>query len=365
MIWAVNRDAAQPDPTATLPLSAFDRWVDGVAVFDLEGRYLYVNDAAEQLAGLPRAQLLDARIWDLYPDIVGNPLWRAFEALREGAPAQRIEIPYPTWGRVFQSELTSIDGGRVFAIWRDVTAARAAALAEGQRRADVADAAARFADLFDAVLAHDLRSPLSAIMMSVTNLRRKITDEGLRRSVDRIQRSSDRLLRMLDQLLDFTRIHIGDGLTLAPRLVSLGDLCQSAIESLGAPPDSKITFVPRGSSTGTWDAERLGQALKILLGNALQHGAPGQPLTLTLDGSAPEEVRLVLHNHGAIPPTELPGILAPFRASTSSDKARGLGLGLFITAHIARLHGGRLEVASDETEGTTFTLTLPRHPPAA
>ena len=104
--------------------------------------------------------------------------------------------------------------------------------------------------------------------------------------------------------------------------------------------------------------------LKILLGNALQHGAPGQPLTLTLDGSAPDEVRLVLHNHGAIPPTELPGILAPFRASTSSDKAQGLGLGLFITAHIARLHGGRVEVASNEAEGTTFTLTLPRHPPA-
>ena len=116
MIWAVNRDAAQPDPTATLPLSAFDHWVDGVAVFDLEGRYLYVNDAAEHLAGLPRGRLLGARIWDLYPDIVGNPLWRAFEALRDGAPAQRIEIPYPTWGRVFQSELTCIDGGRVFAL---------------------------------------------------------------------------------------------------------------------------------------------------------------------------------------------------------------------------------------------------------
>ena len=94
------------------------------------------------------------------------------------------------------------------------------------------------------------------------------------------------------------------------------------------------------------------------------HSSGGLTCTLTLDGGAPDEVRLVLHNHGAIPPTELPGILAPFRASTSSDKARGLGLGLFITAHIARLHGGRLEVASDEAEGTTFTLTLPRHPPA-
>jgi hypothetical protein len=98
-----------------------------------------------------------------------------------------------------------------------------------------------------------------------------------------------------------------------------------------------------------------------LIANAGQHGAKGSDIVIRLDGSAEHEVRLQIHNDGAIPPALLPTIFDPFRTSRHRGAASaGLGLGLFIVREIVRAHGGTVTVASSEDSGTTFTLTVPR-----
>jgi signal transduction histidine kinase len=110
------------------------------------------------------------------------------------------------------------------------------------------------------------------------------------------------------------------------------------------------------------DPLRMGQLLSNLLGNAVTHGAPGQPIRVDAadrDGT----LRLAVTNHGPPIPEELkPSLFLPFsRGGGESPSLHGLGLGLYIAAKIARAHEGQLEVESTEA-GTTFALTMPaRH----
>jgi signal transduction histidine kinase len=111
---------------------------------------------------------------------------------------------------------------------------------------------------------------------------------------------------------------------------------------------------------GVWDPERLAQAVGNLIGNALQHGEPGRPVTLRI---AEEEGRaeLSVHNHGPpIPPALLPSIFEPFQRGLHPGALDGsVGLGLYIVRQVALSHGGEVRVRSVEGEGTTFTLELP------
>ncbi len=120
-----------------------------------------------------------------------------------------------------------------------------------------------------------------------------------------------------------------------------------------------------GDASGSWDADRLLQVLSNLVANAGQHGGPGDGIRVTVDGGQREFVRVAIHNAGAIPASMLPHLFDPFRTSRHGRvRSGGLGLGLFIVREIVRAHGGSVDVASSEAEGTTFSLQLPRVPPS-
>jgi len=100
------------------------------------------------------------------------------------------------------------------------------------------------------------------------------------------------------------------------------------------------------------------------VGNALQHGDPGRPVTVRI---TEEEGRaqLSVHNHGPpIPPEVLPSIFEPFQRGLQPSALDGsIGLGLYIVRQVAVSHGGEVRVRSVEGEGTTFTLALPLEVP--
>lgn len=116
---------------------------------------------------------------------------------------------------------------------------------------------------------------------------------------------------------------------------------------------------------GEWDYERLLRVLSTVVGNAVSHGAAGEGVTIRLDGKAAERVTATVHNAGAIPPETLAVLFEPFRGPGRQHHTQGLGLGLFISLHIVRAHGGTLEASSSEADGTTLQLGLPRSGPAA
>lgn len=249
-------------------------------------------------------------------------------------------------------------------VTRDLTERRRAEAAlqqEASRRSD-AEQTSKLAQLFIAVLGHDLRNPLSAIITSAGYLGRIATSEKQGRTISRIASSGARMGRMIEQLLDITRVGLGGGITLDCRPGDLAEICRNVVDELSTVrPDSQVRCQFVGDTCGEWDVTRIEQVISNLVGNALAHGTPGMPVSLRLDGNS-DRMLLTLHNGGAIPPALLPQIFEAFaRDPSSAGKASsGLGLGLYISAEIVRAHGGEIEVRSNETEGTSFLVSLPR-----
>jgi signal transduction histidine kinase len=222
-------------------------------------------------------------------------------------------------------------------------------------------------ELFTGVLAHDLLNPLSAITNGAQLLlmRREGEDRVADRETKplaRILSSAQRMNRMIEQLRDFTRARIGGGLEIRTRPSDLGEICAQAVGEIElANPDCKLELASRGDLSGSWDPDRLLQVASNLLANAAHHGLKGEVVSLTLDGTEPDHVRMAVHNRGAVPPSLLPHLFDPFRTSRQGrGQSRGLGLGLFIVRELVHAHGGSVDVSSSEAEGTTFSLVLPR-----
>jgi len=230
--------------------------------------------------------------------------------------------------------------------------------------------AVRLNELFIGVLAHDLRQPVAAVAMSATLLPSREgtagTDQRGARARNRILQSAARMSRMIDQLLDFTRLRIGAGLSLEPATSELAPLVAQIAEEVceGGSRDT-VAVESVGDTRGTWDADRLGQVLSNLIGNAVQHGAGGKPpgVRVVVDGTEPESVRVRVHNVGTIAADLLPKLFEPLNGGErrrGGARGLGLGLGLYIAKEIVAAHGGRLTVTSNEAEGTIFTVSLPR-----
>jgi signal transduction histidine kinase len=170
--------------------------------------------------------------------------------------------------------------------------------------------------------------------------------------------------RMIAQLLDFTRIRLGGGLSLERTRVDLAEVTRSIIDELEPVYRSGIFLQSNGDVTGVWDRDRLSQLLSNLTANACQHGTPGVPVGIVLDGASADVVRLEVRNGGVIPADLLPVVFEPLRHRGNGGKKRGggsgLGLGLYITQEIAHAHGGTIHVESTKTAGTHFIVELPR-----
>ena len=219
----------------------------------------------------------------------------------------------------------------------------------------------RLKDLFLGVLGHDLRNPLGAIMMSATVI---MTKEGPEwehsKTAARILTSGTRMEGLIGDLLDFTRARMGAGIPIARTEVDLEAECRKTVEEIAAfYPACSVSFEATGELRGEWDGARVAQALSNLLGNAVQHGTPRGPITVTLRGEA-EGVALSVHNEGRpIPQRHLQDIFNPFRQLDPGHAKTNIGLGLYIVQAIAVAHGGTVDVESSE-DGTTFTIRLPR-----
>ena len=227
----------------------------------------------------------------------------------------------------------------------------------------------RYREMFLAVLGHDLRSPLNAIINASTFLvdTQELSDRD-QRLARVIQSSVARMMDLIDDLLDLTYAQLGKGIRLRPQSTDLGQIAEEAIgNSEVMHPDREFRLTLGGDLKGEWDLRRIQQALSNLLDNAVKHGAPDSPITVTVsDARADGVVVVAVHNLGpAIPADEQAWIFHPFRrgSSHSADAEgprRGMGLGLYIARQIAEAHGGCLEVESVMDQGTTFYLRLPR-----
>ncbi|HEX7840608.1 MAG TPA: PAS domain S-box protein [Kofleriaceae bacterium] len=221
--------------------------------------------------------------------------------------------------------------------------------------------AAEFRERFLGIVSHDLRNPLGAISLAAQSLAcAPGMPDGSAKALARIRSSAERMGQMIGELLDLTRGRLGGGIPVEPKRTELGSIVQGAIDELElAHPSRRIAFAAGGIFEGDYDEARLAQVASNLIGNALQHSPPDTEVTVSLVDRGGAGVALEVRNGGAPIPTELlPHLFDPFRRGNRSSS--GLGLGLFIVAEVVRAHGGTIRVASTATDGTTFTVELPR-----
>ena len=221
-------------------------------------------------------------------------------------------------------------------------------------------------EMLMAVLAHDLRTPLSAIIASASFLERFGGEERLRPATDRISRSGQRMARMVDQLLHVARLH-GGRVSLMPQHSDLRAVCAAIVDECEVlHGKSRVTLQTVGDMHATIDPVLVGQVVQNLVGNALHHGDPDAPIDVSVDGTARDRVVVSVTNGGVIDAGLLPHIFDAFRsgarnAAAGSGASEGLGLGLYITRELVTLHDGTVEATSSPERGiTTFTVTLPR-----
>ncbi|KND62384.1 Protein-glutamate methylesterase [Candidatus Burkholderia verschuerenii] len=216
-------------------------------------------------------------------------------------------------------------------------------------------------EMLMAVLGHDLRTPLSAVIASAEYLSRFVKDENVANIGGRIKSSGMRMVRMVDQLLNLARLR-GGRVVLQPRAVDLMTLAKNIVEEYEARVGKGRMFIlPQGDTLLHGDGDLLSQVFSNLIGNALQHGLEGSAIQVRLEGRV-DDVVIVVQNAGEIPADVLPTIFAPYRSGRRPSESSGLGLGLYITREIAQMHGGDVSAHSTAGAGTLFEVTLPRVP---
>jgi signal transduction histidine kinase len=225
--------------------------------------------------------------------------------------------------------------------------------------------ASRAKDVLLGVLGHDLRNPLNAITMSIQVILRS---PGQAVEVARrMQDSAERMRAMMADLLDFARTRLGSRLALQLAPCDLAAVWSQAADELrAAHPARTITFAVDGDLNGDWDRVRMGQLASNLVGNAVQHGDPDSPITVTAKGEA-DRVEITVHNFGpVITPEEARCIFDPLARGAAGERdvrSGSIGLGLYIAKQIAAAHAGDITLRSSDRDGTIFAVVLPRRVP--
>jgi signal transduction histidine kinase len=229
--------------------------------------------------------------------------------------------------------------------------------------ADFSAEAESWRQVFLGVLGHDLRGPLSVIVMTSEVMALMTRDTPFSEQTDRIIRSGRRMSALLDDLLDYSRTSLGMGIRVVRTESDLEEALNEEIDLLRiALPGVAITFDANGPIDGAFDASRIREALGNLVTNAAKYGAAGGDIRVTLSGT-PEHVDLMVRNEGpTLTPAALKSLFDPLKRGThqaTMGEETSLGLGLFIVREIAKAHGGELTADSSQ-RSTAFKMRLPK-----
>jgi signal transduction histidine kinase len=220
-------------------------------------------------------------------------------------------------------------------------------------------------EMFLAMLGHDLRTPLGAIIGSAHIMvnTKDLPEIALKRAF-LILNSSQRMNALVGDLLDFTRSRLGRGIPIVRADMDIARVCRQTVEEIAAlHPQRVVNFDATGEVQGRWDPARITQAFSNVISNAVQHGSEKTPINVSVRGGADDVVVAVQNRGPVIPANELDRIFNPlYRIEGDKPVAprENLGLGLYITERIVAAHGGTIGVESSDEHGTTFTIHLPR-----
>jgi two-component system sensor histidine kinase SenX3 len=315
----------------------------GVLVFDGHGSIVYQNDAAGLYTSGRRTEALaTATIEELTQAALKGASDR--RTLEQYGPPQRsvvlsawpLDADDPSVGAVVLIDDVS-ERRRLEAVRRD----------------------------FVANISHELKTPVGALSLLAETLLDEDDAEVVGRLAERILAEALRVGRTIDDLLELSRIEIDE--TFEHEVVYVEDVVHEAVQRIRPGAEQHGIAIETNDVSRDiaiiGDRRQLVSALFNLLDNAVKYSESGSPVEVRVSASA-TEVEVAVLDHGiGIPSRDIDRIFERFYRvdRARSRETGGTGLGLAIVRHVAVNHDGDVTVASRQGEGSTFTLTLPRH----
>ena len=226
-------------------------------------------------------------------------------------------------------------------------------------------------DEFMSIVSHELKTPLTSLMLNSQMRMRKInkgessafTIEKLAKMFEGDEKQLERINRLIDDMLDVSRISSGK-LSMKLEEFDLSELILDLLERMSeqfvaAECEVKVDVCP--SAKGNWDRFRIEQVIVNLLTNAIRYGE-GKPILVQLTRS-PGAVRIVVRDQGrGIAFADQERIFQRFERAVTVAEISGLGLGLYIVKQILEAHHGFIRVESQPGKGAAFIVDLPLIP---
>ena len=353
----------------------YDRAESGIALIDESGMFVDANPALLRMLGRSFDQVIGRNVVDFAP-----PEWvPAVNGLvdrDDTAANQRGEtfaLALPNGEAVYLEWMMSahVEPGLRVGIVSNISSRikleeQRESLLEREKAARTsAEQHSQTKDNFIAVLSHELRNPLNAMLMGLHVMLRKGGSPEIEKGLRMIERNAKAQARIISDILDVSRINSGK-LTLDRELIDPASVVTAALEGMKEAIDQRQLSVALDVSTAhepLWlDATRIQQIFWNILNNAIKFSEPGGTIDVVLSKSG-GALTLVVQDHGkGIDHEFLKTIFDKFsQGATPGNRAHGgLGLGMSIVKHLVELHGGTVAVASDGLgRGATVTLEIP------
>jgi PAS domain S-box-containing protein len=356
---------------------------DGFVAVDADGRVLYMNQVAERLLRMRRADAVGSEVWPLIPARLTHVQDALRESLRDAQPRRLKRLrPQLAAGRArwFDIWFFPLPGGGVSLFFQDVSKhvrrehdlARFAAEAEDANRAKAR---------FFAAVSHELRTPLNALV-GYTYLLSTETygtlPNGADRAAHRANVCAEHLSRLVDDVLLITTSDVAR-LPVTRRPVPLAEFLGRAVEPIRQQAESKrlrfVVDLPCRNAVVSTDPDRLRQLLHALLSNAVKFTPQGevrleiraadeaQGEEVEWRGSAPGVLFRISDTGPGIPAAERERVFGAFEKlgdpSRTDTMIHGPGLGLTLARRLAILLGGSLWIVDSHCPGTMVALHLP------
>ena len=354
-------------------LAVVDQLPQAVLIIDYpHGEVITANKAAERLwarsmaGGRVRAGTLPmVNAEGMVLDADDHPLLRPLRTRKEflGEPLTILQ-PDGTQIEVLGNHAPIFDG----------RGAIVGAVSVMQNRADFKPLD-RAKDEFISVVAHELRNPLTSLRGNLQLLQRRIAKRGGEQAEEEMRRLGtvvdqvDRISDLVGRMLDVSRVDLGS-LDISVHEADAADLVQEVVnEASGLNPERPVLLNRPESLPVVWDAQRVQQVLVNLMANAARY-APDGPVEVDLSLTGEDRVVITVRDYGpGVPPRIRRRLFKQYYRfddgqddrGLAADGNRGLGIGLYISARLARAHGGTLTVEDAPGGGAVFVLDMPRN----
>lgn len=220
--------------------------------------------------------------------------------------------------------------------------------------------AVRVRDEFLSVASHELRTPVTTLLLRIQRAMRDPTKCDAA-ALAALEHTALRLATLLDELVDVSRLRLGR-LTLDRERGDLARIAREVVERTreeAARVGCDLELRTSGDTRGAFDKPRLEQVLSEMLSNAMKFGA-GRPIDVEVRGDDGEVCLCVRDRGVGVAPADRQRIFERFERAVSSQHFGGLGLGLYVARHIVEAHGGSIRVEPPDGPGARFVVTLPR-----